>query len=138
MKKIAFLLLSAILLTSFLGISSFAAVPSDSLVQPLWTNTATINYVFSFHDGTRGSAEIVVTGHFGVNKIMGRTSIYRQDGADWVYVTSDLDATDGQVFALSVPVCGISGEYYKAIFTINVYKNGTCETITETYYANCP
>lgn len=138
MKKIALLLLTAILLTSFAGISSFAATPSDSLIQPLWANTGSISYGLIFEDSGYGSAEIAVTGKFGVTKIEGSATVYVQDGSDWVYVTSGSDVMYDQVFELSVPVNGILGEYYKAEFEINVYKNGVCETITETYYANCP
>ena len=138
MKKLAILLLSAILLTSILGVSSFAATADNSLVQPRWTNTGTINYVLGFDATGHGSAEIAVTGKFGVNKIEGSATIYRQSGSNWIYVTSGSDAANDQVFELSVPVNGILGEYYKAEFTINVYKNGVCETITRTYYANCP
>ena len=136
MKKLAMLLLSAILLTSVLGLSSFAT--TDSQVQPRWTNTGTINYGLVFEDSGYGSAEIAVTGKFGVNKIEGSTTIYRQSGSNWIYVTSGSDVMYDQVFELSVPVNGILGEYYKAEFTINVYKNGVCETITRTSYANCP
>ena len=136
MKKLAVLLLSAILLTSFLGVSSFAA--TDSLIQPRWTNTGTINYGLVFEDSGYGSAEIAVTGKFGVTKIEGTITVYRQSGSDWIYVTSGSSVANAQTFAMSVPVDGILGEYYKAEFTINVYKNGVCETITETYYANCP
>lgn len=85
-----------------------------------------------------GSAEIAVTGKFGVTKIEGSATVYRQVGSSWVYVTSGSDVAYEQTFLLSVPVNGILGEYYKAEFEINVYKNGVCETITRTYYANCP
>ncbi len=136
MKKIAVLLLSAILLASFLGVHSFAA--TDSLIQPRWTNTAAIDYGLVFEDSGYGSAEIAVTGKFGVNKIECSATIYRQSGSDWIYVTSGADVMYDQVFELSVPVDGILGEYYKAEFTINVYKNGVCETITRTSYATCP
>ena len=138
MKKIAILLLTAILLTSLLGVSSFAATSSDSLIQPLWTNTGAIDYVLEFRENGSGYADIAVTGKFGVTKIEGTTTVYRQSGSDWIYVTSGSDVANAQTFAMSVPVDGILGEYYKAEFTINVYKNGVCETITETYYANCP
>ena len=136
MKKLAVLLLSAILLASFLGVSSFAA--TDSQIQPRWTNTAAIDYVLGFDETGYGTAEIVVAGKFGVTKIEGTTTVYRQSGSDWIYVTSGSSVANAQTFAMSVPVNGILGEYYKAEFTINVYKNGVCETITETYYANCP
>lgn len=138
MKKIAMLLLAAILLASFLGISSFAATSSDSLIQPRWTNTGAIDYVLKFFETGSGYANIIVTGKFGVTRIEGTITVYRQSGSDWIYVTSGSDVANAQTFAMSVPVEGILGEYYKAEFTVNVYKNGVCETITDTYYANCP
>lgn len=139
MKKIAWILLTAILLTSFTCTTSFAATPSDSLIQPLWINTGTIDYMFKFPSTEHGYAEIAVVGQFGVNKIQGAITIYRQYGSDWIFVTSGSEFVDEQTFLLSVPIDnGISGAYYKAHFVVQVFKNGVCETITEDAYATCP
>ena len=138
MKKLAITLMSILLLASCLGLTSFGATTNRSHVEPRWSNTGAIDYVLKFRANGSGYADIAVSGKFGVTKIEGSTTIYRQSGSSWIYVTSGSDETDDQVFELSVPVNGISGTYYKAEFTIKVYKNGVCETITETYYATCP
>ena len=134
MKKICLLLLTAIFITSFLSVSAFAA----TAVEPRWTNTGAIDYGLVFKSTGQGYADIAVTGKFGVTKIEGSITIYRQSGSNWIYVCSDSDETDDQVFELSVPVNGVSGATYTAEFTINVYKNGVCETITRTDTTTCP
>ena len=138
MKRIATLLLAVVLLTSCLGIQSFASVPADIVVQPRWDNTASIDYIFEFEETKIGYAEIIVTGHIGVTKIEGDVQIYRQDGSSWTWVAGDTQTDYDSSFAMSVQVNGTSGKFYKAVFTMTVYKNGVAEEITETCYDTCP
>ena len=138
MKRIASLLLAVVLLTSCLGLQSFASVPADIVVQPRWDNTASIDYIFEFEDTKIGYAEIIVTGHIGVTKIEGDVQIYRQDGSDWTWVAGDTKTVNLSVLTMSVQHTGTSGKYYKAVFTMTVYKNGVGEEITETCYDTCP
>lgn len=134
MKRILVCILSVIMLLSCVPISSFAATPET--VEPLWVNTGSITTVFSFI-GTSGSAETHVVGHAGVTKITGTIKIYRQSGASWVYVTEGTKTANTRSFLMAVPVTGIIGEYYKADFTFEVYKDGIVEIITKTAYSTC-
>lgn len=138
MKRIATLLLAVVLLTSCLGIQTFAFVPSETVVQPRWDNTMTIDYIFEFEETKIGYAEIAVCGQMGVNKIEGDIQIYRQDGSSWTWVAGDTKTVNSQNLLMSVQVNGTSGKYYKAVFTMTVYKNGVGEKITETCYDTCP
>lgn len=138
MKRIAILVLTLALLTSCFGITAFAAIPSDTVVQPRWDNTLSIDYIFEFEDSKIGYAEIAVSGHTGVNKIVGDVQIYRQDGTSWTWVAGDTQTKYSRSFAMSVQYTGTSGKYYKAEFTMTVYKNGVGEVITETCYDTCP
>ena len=138
MKRIAILLLTIAILTSCWGIQSFASVPSDTIVQPRWANTAAIDYIFEFEETKICYAEIAVTGQPGVNKIVGDVQIYRQDGSGWTWVAGETKTVYTQNILMSVEHTGISGKYYKAEFTMTVYKNGVSEVITETCYDTCP
>ena len=138
MKRIAILMLSVILLISAVGIPTFAAEATNSIIQPRWDNTLTIDYIFEFEDTKIGYAEIAVTGQPGVNKIVGDVQIYRQDGSDWTWVAGDTQTDYDRSFGMSVQHTGISGKYYKAVFTMTVYKNGGGEEIVRTCYDTCP
>lgn len=138
MKRLVILLLTAIVLFSSVGFSTFAAVIPETIVQPRWVNTGTINYIFEFEDTKIGYAEIVVTGQPGVNKIVGDIQIYRQDGSSWTWVAGDTKTVNSSVLPMSVEHTGISGKYYKAVFTMTVYKNGVGEEIVRTCYDTCP
>ena len=138
MKRIAILALTVALLVSCFGITAFAAVPSDTVIQPRWDNTMSIDYIFEFEDTKIGYAEIVVTGYMGVNKIVGDIQIYCQDGTDWTWVAGDTQTAYSNVLPMSVEYTGTSGKYYKAEFTMTVYKNGVGEEIVRTCYDTCP
>ena len=139
MKRIVVLLLTTIVLFSSVGFSAFAAEIPETIVQPRWINTGTINYIFEFEDTKIGYAEISVTGQPGVNKIEGDVQIYRQDGSDWTWVAGDTKTiTTGRTLLMSVEHTGISGKYYKAVFTMTVYKDGVGEEIVRTCYDTCP
>lgn len=138
MKRIAILVLTVALLTSCFSVTAFAAIPSDTVVQPRWDNTMAIDYVFEFEDTKICYAEIAVTGHTGVNKIVGDVQIYRQDGSSWTWVAGDTKTVNGKSLLMSVQHTGISGKYYKAVFTMTVYKDGVGEEIVRTCYDQCP
>lgn len=138
MKRIAILMLSVILLISAVGIPTFAAEATNTIIQPRWDNTGTIDYIFEFENTKIGYAEIAVCGQPGVNKIVGDVQIYRQDGSDWTWVAGDTETVNNQNLLMSVQHTGISGKYYKAVFTMTVYKNGVGEEIVRTCYDTCP
>ncbi len=138
MKRLAMLVLTIVLLTSCLGVHAFAALPADTVVQPRWDNTAAIDYIFEFESTKIGYAEIGVTGQMGVSKIEGDIQIYRQSGSSWIWVAGDTKTVNSRVLSMSVETNGISGQYYKAVFTMTVYKNGVGEEIVRTCYDWCP
>lgn len=131
MKKLVVLVLSAILFTFCFGTVAYA-------VEPRWSNTASISYGISFDNATTGQAGIAVTGKIGTSRIECEIDVYRQVGSSWVYVTGGDDAVDDGAINFEIPITGISGAYYRADFTITVYRNGTAEVITRDYYKTCP
>lgn len=137
MKKIAILLMSVILLTSLFGISSFAALPTDSTVQPLWDNAQEVKPTFIFNESCEGLADIQVLGKSDVDKIECEIVVSRKAGSAWYPVDTGSTVVNGQSLYLSVPVTGTVGTYYKAEFTVKVYVGDVCETITYTKNAVC-
>ena len=131
MKKLVVLVLSAILFTFCFGTVAYA-------VEPRWSNTGSIVYGINVESPTGDHAYIGVTGKIGTSRIECEIDIYRQVGSSWVYVTGDTDAIDDGAINFEVPFTGISGQYYKAEFTVTVYRNGTSEVIELTDYKTCP
>jgi len=54
-----------------------------------------------------------------------------------VFVASDSDSVTGDSMTLSVEFTGVSGGYYKSVFSVTVTRNGIEETETKTTYATC-
>ena len=131
MKKLVELVLTAILFTFCFGTAAYA-------VEPRWSNTGSITYGISFDNSTTGRAAIGVTGKIGTSRIECEIDVYRQVGSSWVYVTGGAEAVNDGALDFDVPITGISGAYYRADFTITVYRNGTAEVITRDYYKTCP
>lgn len=140
MKKIAIFLLTAILLTSFFGVSSFAAVPSQPIVQPLWTNTITFDTTISIDDETdvkTGTASLKVIGMFGADRIVGEIQIYRISGGEWIPYKYETKTVYSNNFSMEVTFDCIARCSYKVSYTATVYRNGVGETITRNLYDTC-
>lgn len=131
MKKAIVLLLSIILLACSLGSVAYAS-------EPRWDNTARLVYGFEFDNSITGNATANVAGKIGTNKIECQIEIYRQSGSNWIYITGDTQTATNSSLNMQLLITGTSGVYYKAEFTITVYRNGTSEVITRTVYATCP
>lgn len=138
MKKIALLLLTAILLTSFMGISAFASTQPVVAAEPRLVNTMSVSYNITFDSAKAGAATLSVTGKSGVNKIVGEVKVYRQDGSSWEFVAEDTVTAEKRTLTMSVPFDGESNEYYKAEYNITVYLNNVAEELSYTYYKTCP
>ncbi|MBQ8288023.1 MAG: hypothetical protein IJX76_04540 [Clostridia bacterium] len=137
MKKALSFILSALLLVSVFSIASFAA-ENEASVQPRWINTASIDCIFEFENTKIGYAEMTVVGHIGTDKITGNIQIYRQNGSSWVLVEEDTITKESRSFSMGVETTGVSGAYYKSVFTMTVYKDDVPKVITRTSYATCP
>lgn len=133
MEKIFSLFIVGILLLSCcIGIQ--AALPES--IEPLWDNIRNMENTITF-DGTEGTANAELDGKSGTTVISGSLKVYKQTDRGWVFVASDSDSNDGTYLSLSVDFSGVSGGYYKSVFSVTVTRNGMDETETMTTYAWC-
>ena len=133
MKKMLTLLVS-LMMSVGLCISSSARAPN--VVNPLWTNIASMSNSISFI-GTEGHAYATVKGKTGTTAISATLTIYRQSGSDWIYVTSASDSTTNIRLSMGCDFAGIVGEYYKSVFEVAVTINGIDELETKISFGNC-
>ena len=133
MKKIFSLFIAGILLLSCcIGIQ--AALPE--MIEPLWDNIRNMENTITF-DGTEGTARAELDGKSGTTGISGSLKVYKETDRGWVFVASDSDSVTGTSMTLSVDFTGVSGGYYKSVFSVTVTRNGVEETETKTTYAWC-
>lgn len=137
MRKIIAYMLSVFLITLGCGMMSFANNQQQS-IEPRWNNAGSIDCAISFDENQSGYAWISVAGKFGVTQIEVSVTVSYQNGSNWTRIASQTKTVNDVDLDMEVPVLGISDAYYKADFTITLYRNGTSETITQTCYATCP
>ncbi len=133
MKKIYSLFIAGIfLLSCCIGIQ--AALPET--IEPLWNIILNMENIFTF-DGTEGIVRAEFDGDSGTTEVSGSLKVYKETDRGWVFVASDSDSVTGDSMTLSVEFTGVSGGYYKSVFSVTVTRNGVEETETKTAYAWC-
>lgn len=133
MKKVlSFFIAGILFLSCCIGIQ--AALPES--LEPLWDNIRDMRNTITF-DGTEGTANAELDGKSGTTEISGSLKVYKETDRGWVFVASDSDSNDGTYLSLSVDFTGVSGGYYKSVFSVTVTRNGVEETETKTAYAWC-
>jgi len=133
MKKIFSLFIAGIFLLSCCIVIQ-AALPET--IEPLWDNIRNMDNPITF-DGTEGTARATLNGKSGTTEITGILKVYKETDRGWVFVASDSDSVTGDSMTLSVEFTGVSGGYYKSVFSVTVTRNGVEETETKTTYAYC-
>lgn len=98
-----------------------------------WDNTLSIIQGVSGYKGY-GEAYINITGKSGVTAIDGTVTVYIQNGSNWDYVTTNTCSSTDNALYLYAEFTSIKGCYYRADYTIHVYKGTNCETISDSVY----
>jgi len=133
MKKVlSFFIAGILFLSCCIGIQ--AALPES--IEPLWDNIMDMRNTITF-DGTEGTARGTLWGEDGTTEMSGSLKVYKETDRGWVFVASDSDSVTGDSMTLSVEFTGVSGGYYKSVFSVTVTRNGIEETETKTTYATC-
>lgn len=133
MKKVlSFFIAGILFLSCCIGIQ--AALPES--IEPLWDNIMDMRNTITF-DGTEGTVRATLNGKSGTTEITGNLKVYKETDRGWMFVASDSDSVTGTSLSLSVDFTGVSGGYYKSVFTVTVTRNGIDETETKTTYAWC-
>jgi hypothetical protein len=132
MKKTMITLLAVVLLMGAVIVPVGAAMPEDT-IQPLWTNTSSIDCTFNASNGI-GYAESVAIGKIGATSVQTDIFVYKNVDGEWIYVTELHDIKYKHVSAVSCTFTAELGGYYRADYTFTVTRAGTQEVVERTVY----
>ncbi len=121
--------LSLVLSVTYVG----AAQIDQPSVEPMWTNTNTVQATIFYHNDM-GYAESLVTGKIGTTAIRTDLYVFRQMGSLWVYVTEMHDIQYRQNAGVSCTFDADLNATFRVDYTFTVTRNGTNEVITRTEY----
>ena len=133
MKKVVIVLMSLVLLCTAVAVPVGAAMPEDNIVQPMWTNTTSIDCTVAAVDGV-GYAECVTIAQFGATSIKTDIYVYVAVNNRWTYLTETHDIKYKKLSGVSCPFSVSAGCDYRADYTFTVTKDGVDEVITRTVY----
>ena len=137
MKKILSLAFALLTLCLAFAIPTYAALPENETVMPLWDNINTVLSDMGF-SGTIGTASGTVVRKTGVELLEGTMTVYQYVDGEWVYVDSAYNSATRGSLGVGLEFTGIPGEYYKAVFYITAYRNGVGESVEKIVYRTCP
>ncbi|MBE6891767.1 MAG: hypothetical protein E7481_07060 [Ruminococcaceae bacterium] len=129
-KSIVYTIILATLLS--FSLTSFAALPGNSEISPLWVNLSAMDLDFYF-SGNTGTASGEIYRKLSATLIEATLTVYRKEGFRWVTVASQTDSSNISL-AINVEFNAIAGATYKAVLDVMVYGTSVdeTETITET------
>ena len=133
MKRTGICILLIVTLLSTMVLPTFAALPENDTVTPLWTNTSNIDYNVVFVDGI-GYAESNVIAKYSPKTFNVATYVYIKSGSDWVYVTESHHTKTGMTIVTSCPFEAVLWADYKVEYVFTVSGNGVDEVIPVTAY----
>ena len=133
MKKAGMCMLLVVMLLATAVVPTYAALPEDNTVTPLWTNTSSVDYTIVFGNGV-GNAESGVMAKYSPKTFSVSTYVYVKSGSDWVYVTEAHATRTGMAIATSCYFEAVFGSEYKVDYVFTVSGNGVDEVIEMTAY----
>lgn len=133
MKKAGICMLLVVMLLATAVVPTYAALPEDNTVTPLWTNTNSISTAVLFEDGI-GYAESSVIAKYSPKTFYISTYVYIKSGSNWVYVTEKHETKTGMSIGTSCSFNAVYGADYKFDYVFTVSGNGVDEVIERTIY----
>ena len=129
-KSIVYTIILATLLS--FSLTSFAELPGNSEISPLWLNISAMDLDFYFSEDI-GTASGIIYRKLSATLIEATLTVYRKEGFRWVTVASQ---TESSTISLGIEVefNAKEGATYKAVLDVIVYGTSVdeTETITET------
>ena len=110
------------------SLPSFAALPENNTIEPLWSNISMINLYFIFSDDVDMACGEVYR-KTTATLIEATLTVYRKEGFRWVTVASNT-ASSTISLGIDTEFNAIEGATYKAVLDVTAY--GTSATDTQT------
>ena len=133
MKKAGMCMLLVVMLLATAVVPTYAALPEDNTVTPLWTNTNSVDFTILFDDGV-GYAESNVIAKYSPKTFYISTYVYIKSGSEWIYVTEKHESKTGMAIVTSCSFDAIYGADYKVDYVFTISGNGVDEVIEMTAY----
>ena len=137
MKKTLSIIFTALILIMGVVTPTYAAVPEDNTVMPLWESISALSSDIGF-SGSNGNATGICTRKNGVELLEGTLIVYKNVNGSWEYVGEASNSRASGPLAVSVDFTCESGVEYMSEFTVTAYESGVPETVTKTAYRTCP
>ena len=138
MKKIITVISLMLVMSTVLSVTTFAALPEDNSVQPLWDSIFEMELIIVYNDGV-GTASAFSIKQSTADYIEGTVDVYQQvNDRRWMFIDGAHYATYGQAVLIEVDFPAESGVTYKAAFTVVAETNGVGESHTIYYTETCP
>jgi hypothetical protein len=137
MKKTISIALILLALSLLFAVPSYAALPEDNAVMPLWDNISMVTSDMTFI-GTTGAASGGVVRKTGVELLEGTMSIYQNVNGDWVFVDSAYNSATRGSLGVGLEFTAVPGVEYKAVFNVTAYRNGVGESVEKIVYRTAP
>ena len=126
-------MLLVVMLLATAVVPTYAALPEDNTVTPLWTNTNSIDYTIVFGNNA-GNAESCVVAKYSPKTFNVSTYVYVKSGSQWVYVTEAHETRTGMAIATSCYFSATPGEEFRVDYMFTISGNGIDEVIEMTAY----
>jgi hypothetical protein len=111
-------------------IATFAALPENNTVEPLWTSISSITFDINFNE-TLGRATAIVRKKSTASNIEATVTVYKQIGNDdWQFLSSNYGEKSIGTLAVSADFTPEVGATYKAVLVVTAYTNNVPETET--------
>ena len=138
MKKTISIALILLALSLLFAVPSYAALPEDNAVMPLWDNISTVISDLVFTSDGVGTASGAVVRKIGVELLEGTMSVYKNVNGEWVLVGSDYNSATRGSLGVDFEFIGEPGVEYKAVFNVTAYRNGVGESVEKIVYRTAP
>lgn len=130
MTKIVVCLLLTLMTLIVSPIASFAALPEDNTVSPMWDSLSSIAFDVNF-DETLGRATAIVRKKSTASNIEATVTVYKQIGTDeWEFLSSNYGQKSVGTLVVSSDFTPEVGATYKAVLVVTAYTNNVPETET--------
>lgn len=138
MKKTLSFTLVLLTLCMALALPTYAALPEDNAVMPLWDNISSVYSDVGFGSDGIASATGSLVKKSGVQSVEGSMTVYKNIDGEWVFLTSATNSTTGYTFVVNADFAWESGAEYKAVLYVTAYRNGVGESIEKIVYKTAP
>lgn len=135
-KTVATMLVISIMVI-LLSLTSFAAMPEDDGIMPLWDSVYEVEVYVEFN-GTTCMPGGIASKQSTATSIEGTLTVYEEVHGQWIELYSWYKRVTRGSLVLGEDFVATSGVRYKAVFEVTAYTGTTSETVVFEDIGTCP